>query len=349
MGGQYLANPRRKEKNMPVEDIFSQRQKRLRGEVPDVYQYENIPEALRVQIVCIMNDAFEIIKYDSRANKVYEEVYKTFCREHGRRQVDISSNPYSNLVDRSDSYSKSIDDIIYTEEIENVLDVIELFFQHIPHHLPTDTRTMGIIPNSPADLQSRYYTAEKHRKYRTATDELNHRFRDHGVGYQYESGQIIRVESQYLHSEAVQPALTILSDSMYQGANAEFLSAHEHYRAKRYKECLNDCLKTFESCLKAICDKQGWAYGGKDTADRLVAIVFKNKLIPDFMQSHFSALRQTLKAGVPTIRNELGGHGQGSQEVHVPGHIAAYALHLTASNILLLAKAEENLPPDIPF
>ena len=58
---------------MPVEDIFSQRRKRLRGEVSDVYQYENIPEALRVQIVYIMKDAFEIIKHDSRANKVYEQ------------------------------------------------------------------------------------------------------------------------------------------------------------------------------------------------------------------------------------------------------------------------------------
>lgn len=334
---------------MPIVDIFSKRQKQHRGEVTDVYQYTVIPDALRVKIVYIMNDAFEIIKYDSRANMVYEQVYKTFCREHGRRQVDISSKPYSNLVDRGDSYSKSIDDIIYTEETESVLDVIELFFQHIRHHLPTDARTMRIIPDSPADLQSRYYTAEKHRKYRTATDELNHRFREHGVGYQYESGKIIRVDSQYLHAEAVKPALAMLSDQMFEGANAEFLSAHEHYRAKKYKECLNDCLKAFESCLKAICDKQGWAYGGKDTADRLVAIVFKNKLIPDFMQSHFSALRKTLKAGVPTIRNELGGHGQGSQEVHVPEYIAAYALHLTASNILLLAKAEEELPPDIPF
>ncbi len=176
-----------------------------------------------------------------------------------------------------------------------------------------------------------------------AVDELNYRFREHGVGYQYESGKIIRVDSQYLHTETVQPALMILSDPRYEGANAEFLSAHEHYRAKKYKECLNDCLKAFESCLKAICDKRGWAYGGRDTANRLVEIVFKNKLIPDFMQSHFSALRNTLEAGVPTLRNKRGGHGQGTRIVPVPEYIAAYALHLTASNILFLAQANKNL------
>jgi hypothetical protein len=43
--------------DMPVFDLFSKRQKRLKGEFPDVYQYEDIPERLRVQIVHIMHDA----------------------------------------------------------------------------------------------------------------------------------------------------------------------------------------------------------------------------------------------------------------------------------------------------
>ncbi|MDE0299413.1 MAG: hypothetical protein OXN17_12340 [Candidatus Poribacteria bacterium] len=93
----------------------------------------------------------------------------------------------------------------------------------------------------------------------------------------------------------------------------------------------------------AICDKRGWAYGGKDSANRLVELVFKKKLIPDFMQSHYSELRKTLKAGVPSVRNELGGHGKGSREIFVPEHIAAYALHLTALNILVLTQPNENL------
>ena len=135
----------------------------------------------------------------------------------------------------------------------------------------------------------------------------------------------------------------MLLDPMYKGANAEFLSAHKHYRKRRYKECLSDCLKAFESCIKAICDKKGWPYGDNDGATRLVSIVFEHELIPTFMQSHFSALRNTLEAGVPTVRNRLSSHGQGSTEVLVPESIAGYALHLTASNILLLARANEEL------
>ena len=336
---------------MPVTDIYSKRQKQHRGEVIDVYQYTDFPEALRVKIVYIMKDAFEIIKCDGRANKVYEEVYKTYCREHGRRQLDTSSNPYTKLAVKEDTYSKAVEDIILTAETDHVLDVFELFFQHTnqpnPYDKQSPLKSLEVPPSNEIGKKTYHemvlYMIKKHSQYKNAVNELNQRFREHGVGYQYESGQIIRVDSQYLHSEAMQPALRMLSASMYEGANAEFRSAHENFRAKRYKECLNDCLKAFESCLKAICDKRGWVYGAKDTANRLVDIVFKNELIPDFMQSHFSALRNTLEAGVPTLRNKRGGHGQGTRVVPVPEYIATYALHLTASNILFLAQANEKL------
>lgn len=314
---------------MPVTDIYSKRQKRLRGEIPNVYQYDSISREFRVQVIHILNDAmgepyygdFDNLIYPEGNYEAYEFIHNTLCREYAIFTFDANATT---------DYERIVNFLLETDGAEKAIDVIELSFQIIDPNVH-GFNTLKISPEE-------------------AIDELNQRFCEHGVGYQYESGKIIRVDSQYLHSESVKPALTMLSDQMFEGASAEFLSAHEHYRAKKYKECLNDCLKAFESCLKAICEKRGWAYGGKDTANRLVEIVFKNKLIPDFMQSHFSALRKTLKAGVPTIRSELGGHGQGSREIFVPEHIAAYALHLTASNILLLAKAEEKLPlDDIPF
>jgi hypothetical protein len=49
-----------------------------------------------------------------------------------------------------------------------------------------------------------------------------------------------------------------------------------------------------------------------------------------------------LESSVPTVRNRLGGHGQGTEVVKVPSHVVAYALHMTASTIVFLADA--NLP-----
>jgi hypothetical protein len=55
-----------------------------------------------------------------------------------------------------------------------------------------------------------------------AIDELNARFREHGVGYQYESGNIIRVDSQIIHSEAVKPVLHLLSDDRFKARMMNF-------------------------------------------------------------------------------------------------------------------------------
>ena len=134
-----------------------------------------------------------------------------------------------------------------------------------------------------------------------------------------------------------------LSDPIYEGANEEFLKAHEHYRNGRYKECLIDCLKAFESCLKTICKKRQWHYDSeKDAAYKLIQTVLNNGLIPAFMKSHFSGLKSALESGLLPLRNRKASHGQGSEQVVVLEYEAAYALHLTASNIVLLVKADED-------
>ena len=181
---------------------------------------------------------------------------------------------------------------------------------------------------------------------KTTPDEaiaaLNYWFRRRGVGYQYESGQIIRVDSEFIHSKVVKPALSMLSDPMYEGANDEFRKAHKHYQQGRYKECMNECSKAFESCIKAICDKRGWNYA-KKSGIHLIKIVLNEGLIEPFMESHFAALRKALEDGAFTPRNQRSGHGQGAKIIPVPDYMAGYALHLTASNILLLAKANEEM------
>ena len=303
---------------MKVFELYSKRQKKIRGEVPEVYQYDTIPIELRTQVVHILNDVFV---EDSRAfndpvNGIYKSMHNQLCREYGLLR----------LIERyGDDRESVLDFLLNTKETEKVIDVIEIAFFLINRHVRNSS---NFTPKISID---------------GAIEELNYRFREHGVGYQYESGKIIRIDSQLIHSEVVKPALNLLSEEMYKGANAEFLSAHEHYRIKKYKECLNDCLKAFESCMKAICDKRKWKYDPSATAKSLLDIIFKNELIPTCMQTHFSALRSTLKDGVPTVRNNMGAHGQGSEEIQVPESLAAYLLHLTASNILLLASADKEI------
>ena len=44
-------------KFVSIFDLYSKRQKTLRGDMPDVYTYDKLPEALKVQIVHVMTDA----------------------------------------------------------------------------------------------------------------------------------------------------------------------------------------------------------------------------------------------------------------------------------------------------
>jgi hypothetical protein len=163
------------------------------------------------------------------------------------------------------------------------------------------------------------------------------------LGYEFVGGEILRVDSQLIHAEAVKPALNLLSHQQYSGAQDEFLRAHEHYRKGNSKEAINECLKSFESTMKAICDRRGWAYPPEATSKKLIDICFRNGLIPDFWQGEFAGLRALLENGVPTGRNKTSGHGQGSQPVEVPPHMVSYILHMTAAGIVFLAKAEEAL------
>ena len=313
-------------------ELFSKRQKRIRGEVPDVYQYEAIPPEVRVQVVYIWKDIWGEVdsRYDRKFGTplhAYEFIHEALGRGHSVFRLDKGSD-YDEIV---------MNFLLHTEETEKVIDVIEVSFRYIDQTVRDNFEAFINQRLSYGLKRSRYLPDE-------AINELNYQFREHGVGYQYESGQIIKVDSQFIHSETVKPALRVLSDPIYKGANEEFLNAHEHYRKRRYKECLNDCLKAFESCLKTICKKRRWHYDSeRDTASNLIQIVLSNGLIPAFMESHFSGLKGALESGLPTLRNRRGGHGQGPEKVVVPEYVAAYALHLTASNILLLAKADEEM------
>jgi hypothetical protein len=158
-------------------------------------------------------------------------------------------------------------------------------------------------------------------------------------------GEIIRIDSEFIHTEVIKPALALLQAKQFSGAQAEFLKAHEHYRHGRQKEALTESCKALESTLKAICDKRKWAYDKqKDTSQKLIQICFDNGLIPQFWQQEFSALRSTLESGAPTGRNKLGAHGQGASVTQVPSYLTAYVLHMAAAAIVFLVEAEKAMP-----
>jgi hypothetical protein len=146
---------------------------------------------------------------------------------------------------------------LLTGSAEDALDIIELSFRLIEQRndLWGTVRSHNpSVKQSPED----------------AIHELNYRFREHGVGYQFEGGEIVRVDSQYIHAEAVKPAISLLNTAGFEGASEAFLEAHGHYRKGEYADAIADALKPFEITIKAICDSRGWRYASNARAQPLV-------------------------------------------------------------------------------
>ncbi len=184
------------------------------------------------------------------------------------------------------------------------------------------------------DFQSYAHQVTVHLTPDEAIEELNLRFKEHSVGYQFDGRQIIRMDSTYIHAEITKPTISLLQNSKFEGANEEYLKAHDYYKEGKNKECLTECLKAFESTMKIICKEKGWTYQENDTASKLINVCFEQNLIPSFSENQFSSLRQLLITGIPTLRNKLGGHGQVLQTVD--DGITRYGLNLTGTNIIFL-------------
>lgn len=179
-------------------------------------------------------------------------------------------------------------------------------------------------------------------------EELNRRFRQHNLGYTFDadSGQVVRIDSDYLHTDVVAPAIHLLRGLGFAGAETEFLRALEHYRHGRHEEAMADALKAFESTMKYICDQRKWPYDpNRDSAGRLIDILLKHGLLPDWAQTEFASLRSILVSGLPTARNRNAGHGRGALPRQIPDYLAAFTLHMAAANIVFLAQAFNALPP----
>lgn len=308
---------------MAVHDLYFKRQKQLRGEYTEVYQYDQIPRTLKNQIVFIWKEVVGVDTWYARTqeegqkSRFYKQIYSILLKELGLEKFSTEKHYQDPFFRRIEGFFKEVEDV----EIE--LSIVELVFSNA--------------------IKLRRLSATESPSNLNFIKELNQRFRENGVGYQYENDQIIRVDSEFIHAEAVKPALQLLSNPMYKGAQEEFLKAHEHYRHGRYDSALTDCLKAFESTMKIIIHKRSWVCDKNAASKKLIDCCLANELIPKFWTDQFNSLSNILTSSIGTPRNKLSGHGKGNDDIEVPEHLIQYVLHMTASTIVFLIKAEESL------
>ena len=224
---------------MPVPKLFSYRKQLDEGNVPDVYVYDDLPKKLRIQIVHIWRKAigpyhvYSGMEFSdiSANNEGWEAIEKIVAEGHG--VFELSDRQSRNVAQRCEDY------LLRHGSIDETIDLIEVSFRYID-------RIVGGLPDYKLQRLGITLSASE------AINHLNERFRRAGVGYQFESGCMVRVDSDFVHSEVVRPALQFLAQPGFEGPREEFLQAHAHYRGGENRDAITDAHNAFESTLKVV-------------------------------------------------------------------------------------------------
>ena len=293
--------------------LYSKRMKNASGE-PEVYIYDTFSQTFRNQFFYVIEEMFDYLE-NNGLYEVWSYVHDSFAREIGVKSLGSPHYSAKRQIEQFVEKSRDVD----------FLDFLDYAFSRI-----AQTRDVSLSYVSKDTLN---------KQITSAFVEMNFRFNQNSLGYAFVKDVLIRKDNEHLHQNAVKPALRLLYESGFEGAEQEFLDAFEHRRKDENKDAILDALKAFESTMKAICDRMGYTYDpARSTAKDLIGILENNAFYPAYMNNHITSLRTSLESGLPTMRNKNAGHGQGAAVVNVSDEFAEYALNLAATNIVLLTK-----------
>ena len=305
--------------------LYSERNREMSGD-PQLYVYDSFPPEFRHQLYLIVNDVIEKAKSINHEN-YWIQLYSAFCREKGLESFGDYVVDYNN-----DEFAKwNIKQYIKTSNASDLLDIMDFLF----FILNTALRNIFSNKNSLLGVIE---------AIENANDELNHRFQQHNLGYELINNEIVRIDNQNIHANYIKPALNLLHNNDFKGAEEEYMNALKAVRSGNEKTAIIEATKAFESTMKTICIKRNYNYNSdNDTAKKLIGILRDNRFFPSYLDSHLNTLVKALEDGAPVVRNKTSGHGQGEDIVNIPKCYAEYVIGLVAVNILLLVSIyEEN-------
>ena len=180
---------RDKNKNNMEYEIFSKRQQRMQGEIPDTYQYETIPKELRVQVLYIWEKVWEPAYYDDYRGELqlsqlamdaYSSIETTLREEYGVLTLGEDSDPDDESYE---VYQIVRDFLLNTEYTDKVIDVIEVSFRYIDQvirdkfYAPNEDGLDHLFGRSLSENAPDGIPPDE------AIDQLNRRFHQHSVEY----------------------------------------------------------------------------------------------------------------------------------------------------------------------
>lgn len=261
-------------------------------------------------------------------NPVWLDIYNQYLDEKGRFILTQEGS-------RNDP-AEQCSRFLLTASDEEAIDLVDMAFNKLDAYEKPLRLHIPVVP----DLSD--FGAQTSPE--AAAEELNGRLREHDVPLQFVDGMLVRTDSDYLHQEATIPALDLLHDPRFAGAQHEFREAHKAYREGRWDDAVYKANKAFESTMKCAMTEAGGAFGPGDAAAALVQTMLDSRIFSDVDAQYRGKLKSVLAHKLPPVRNPVA-HGAGTSPRTATPEIAAYALHLAASDIVFVAAILRRVRP----
>lgn len=282
-----------------------------------MFIYGDFPKTFRNQFFTIFNGVLKAI-YKANpyfSESVPEELCEIFAQEKGLKFIPGTHYIKANSLKTLELYIDNCNN-------EDFLDLMDFLFG-------------GFVSNKL--IQNKFYLTENENFFQDAINELNLRLKQHNLGYEFLNGEIIEKTNTVTHESIVKPALKLLTDEEFRGAEEEYLLAFEHFQNGKNEDAILNAVKSFESGLKIICSGMGYFYDRtKDTAKRLIEILKQNDFFPSYLDHYMDGICITLESGASTIRIPIAGHGKGAVTQSPPDAFVEYVLNMVATNLVFL-------------
>ena len=287
---------------MILKDLFGQKEEIEKKTIID----ETIPKNIRQKIFFVIQEYgynIEPFGFGSKHASDLSNLRYQICKHKGINNInDIRSD------------NKSINEWLLKCSVIDFLRTIELFI-YVKLQYKDHTQKQICIK---------------------AINEINDVFSIDRIGYEIVKGRIIKYNSEYLKDDAIKQTISLLNSSEFKGPLEEFEKALNHFLKKEYKDTIQEANNSFESTMKSILTKLDIKFDPqRDNANKLLQILYDNDVIYRHTQDFTNNLRQILQ-GLPTIRNNQSGHGQGLDPIEIHKSYAGLSLHLAGSFIVFL-------------
>ena len=167
----------------------------------------------------------------------------------------------------------------------------------------------------------------------SAERELNEAFSINESPWRVLNGEMLLIDSGYLHAELISKQVDFMKALSVNGAMEEFQMALREFQQGEFAHAITEAAKSVESTLKFVMGDNA-----ETDLSGLLKLLRKTDLVPSYYSNFFESFTKIIQATGITRNQPGNAHGQGCEIVNSSKSLAEFQINLAASvNKFLLA------------